>query len=79
MPDLRSLSLKQLRALSAVVRTGSVTQAAEELSVTPPAVTTHLKTLENLVGGAILERTSDGVSLTALGQELIHAAKRSTA
>lgn len=75
MPDLRSLSLKQLRALSAVVKTGSVTQAAQLLSVTPPAVTTHLKTLENLVSGAILEKTAEGVSPTALGLELLQAAE----
>ena len=75
MPDLRGLSLKQLRALSAVVKTGSVTQAAELLSVTPPAVTTHLKTLETLAGGPVLERSADGVTATALGRELVLAAE----
>ncbi|MEO1328872.1 MAG: LysR family transcriptional regulator [Pseudomonadota bacterium] len=75
MPDLRSLSLKQLRAFQAVARTGSVTQAAQQLSVTPPAITTHLKTLETLVGAPILERGAEGVSTTALGRELIHAAE----
>ena len=74
MPDLRSLSLKQLRALSAVVRTGSITQAAEELSVTPPAVASHLKTLESLVGGPMLQKSADGMAPTPLARELIHAA-----
>ncbi|MGF1622499.1 MAG: LysR family transcriptional regulator [Rhodomicrobiaceae bacterium] len=74
MSDLRSLSLKQLRAFAAVMKTGSVTQAAQQLSVTPPAITTHLKTLESLAGGPILERNADGVAPTALGRELIRVA-----
>ncbi|MCI4664607.1 MAG: LysR family transcriptional regulator [Neomegalonema sp.] len=73
MPDLRGLSLKQLRALSAVVRTGSITQAAQRLSVTPPAITTHLKTLDSLVGGQVIDRTPDGVFPTPLGQALLDA------
>jgi DNA-binding transcriptional LysR family regulator len=74
MHDLRSLSLKQLRAFAAVMKTRSVTQAAQQLSVTPPAITTHLKTLESLAGGPILERGSGEVAPTALGRELIRLA-----
>jgi len=74
MVDFRSLSLKQLRAFAATIRTGSVTQAAQTLFVTPPAVTTHLKSLEKIVGQAIYEKGADGPQPTEIGQELLEAA-----
>ena len=74
MVDLRSLSLKQLRAFTATIRTGSVTQAAQALFVTPPAVTTHLKSLEKIVGQAIYEKNAEGPEPTEVGQELLAAA-----
>ena len=74
MVDLRSLSLKQLRAFAATVRTGSVTQAAAALYVTPPAVTTHLKSLEKIVGQAIYGRNAEGPEPTEVGLELLQAA-----
>lgn len=74
MVDFRSLSLKQLRALAATLRNGSVTQAASALFVTPPAVTTHLKSLEKIAGQAIYSRTAEGLEATEVGQELLSAA-----
>lgn len=74
MVDLRSLSLKQLRAFAATIRTGSVTQAAQALYVTPPAVTTHLKSLEKIVGEAIYEKNAEGPEPTDVGHELLEAA-----
>ncbi|MGF1628571.1 MAG: LysR substrate-binding domain-containing protein [Kiloniellaceae bacterium] len=74
MVDLRSLSLKQLRAFAATMRTGSVTQAAQALFVTPPAVTTHLKSLERIVGQAIYQKNPEGPEPTEVGQELLEAA-----
>lgn len=75
MVDLRSLSLKQLRAFAATMRTGSVTQAAQALFVTPPAVTTHLKSLERIVGQAIYQKNPEGPEPTEVGQELLEAAE----
>lgn len=74
MVDLRSLSLKQLRALSAVLKSGSLTQAAQQLSVTPPAVTTHLKSLESFVGAPLFHRSSEGLAPTEMGRELLRLA-----
>jgi DNA-binding transcriptional LysR family regulator len=74
MADLRSLSLRQLRAFAATIRTGSVTAAAQELCVTPPAVTTQLKILERSVGAPIYTRDRDGLEATQVGQELLEAA-----
>lgn len=73
----KAVSLRQLRALAAVVRTGSLTAAAEALSVTPPAISTQLRTLEQNIGAPLLRRSRDGRSApTAQGLELLAATQR---
>lgn len=73
----KAVTLKQLRALAAVVRTGSLTAAAEALSVTPPAISTQLRTLEQNVGAALMRRGGDGRNApTAQGLELLAATQR---
>ena len=77
MVQERSITLKQLRALAAVMKNGSLTAAAEALSVTPPAISTQLRTLEQNVGAQLLRRGRDGrVSPTAQGAELLTATAR---
>ncbi len=72
MPHPKSITLKQLRALSAIVESGSITAAAGKLHVTPPAVSTQLKTLEDSVCAQVLKRGPDGkTSLTPVGEELM--------
>jgi DNA-binding transcriptional LysR family regulator len=75
MVDLRAVSLKQLRALAATARNRSVTGAARELHVTPPAITTQLKILEESVGAAIFDRAADGFAPTDVGRELLAASQ----
>jgi DNA-binding transcriptional LysR family regulator len=68
----KGITLKQLRALAAIVETGSITAAAGILHVTPPAVSTQLKTLEEAISGRVLNRGPDGrISLTPVGEELL--------
>jgi DNA-binding transcriptional LysR family regulator len=74
MPDLRDMTLRQLRALSATTRRGSVTGAARDLSVTPPAVTAQLKNLEALAGAPLFDRTLNGFAPTAVGEALLETA-----
>jgi LysR family glycine cleavage system transcriptional activator len=57
--------LKALRALEAAVRTGSLTGAAGELSITHSAVSQQIKTLEAHFGQALLVRGPRGVEPTA--------------
>lgn len=73
---MRSITLKQLRALAAVVSTGSVTAAAKLLSVTPPAVTQQMQLLESIVGIPIVERIDQSIRPTAAGRELLGAESR---
>jgi DNA-binding transcriptional LysR family regulator len=73
MADLRSVSFRQLRALSATVGQGSVTAAARVLGVTPPAITAQLKNLEALAGAPLFDR-ADGFKPTEVGRELLDTA-----
>lgn len=66
-PHPRSPPLNALRAFEASARLGGFTAAAQELSVTPGAVTAHIKTLEQHLGATLFERHAQGVRLTALG------------
>ncbi|MEQ1647821.1 MAG: LysR family transcriptional regulator [Hyphomicrobiaceae bacterium] len=71
----KNVSIRQLKALAATVRLNSVTEAARALGVTPPAISTQLKLLETIVGGAVLDRSSDRFILTEIGREVLDAAK----
>lgn len=63
-------SLNALRAFEAAARLGSFRQAADELMVTPGAVTAQIKALEAEYGAVLFERQAQGVRLTALGQRV---------
>ena len=62
-----SITLTQLRSFLAVMRTGSVTGAADELVVTQPSVSAAVTALSREVGTALLEREGRGVRPTAAG------------
>ena len=53
-----------------VAQKGSFTQAAETLGITKSAVSQQVKLLESELGIRVLNRTTRGVSLTALGEKL---------
>lgn len=69
-PRPKGPPLNALRAFEAASRLGGIAQAAEELCVTPGAVSQHIKALEAWAGVALFERRSQGVRLTAAGAEL---------
>ena len=58
------LDLRRLRVLRAVVRTGSVRAASEQLGYTPSAVSQHVTALERETGAVLLERAGRGVRAT---------------
>jgi DNA-binding transcriptional LysR family regulator len=69
------LDMRHLRALHAVVATGSVRGAAERLGYTPSAVSQHITALERQTATPLLEPAGRGVRPTAAGQLLArHAA-----
>lgn len=68
-PRPRDPPLNALRAFEAAARLGGFAAAAQELGVTPGAVTAHVKALEAALGAALFERTARGVRLTPLGEK----------
>ena len=62
--------LVALRAFDAAARLGSFREAAEELGVTPGAVSRHIKALEMRLGMRLFDRFNRSVVLTADGRRL---------
>jgi LysR family glycine cleavage system transcriptional activator len=62
--------LHSLRAFEAAARHLSFKKAAAELSVTPTAVSHHVRVLENTLGVQLFERHARYIELTAHGREL---------
>jgi len=75
-PALHRVTLKQLRALAAVVDAGTVSRAAEALHVTAPAITQQLQKLEACAGMPLFERTPEGIRATEAGSEMLSTAAR---
>lgn len=59
-----------------VAKTGSITQAAENLYMAQPNLSKAIKELEETLGIAIFRRTSKGVAPTAKGEEFLVYAKK---
>ncbi len=73
---LKNATFRQLSAFHAVSRLGSVSRAADELSLTQPAVSIQLKLLEESAGTPLLQREGRGVRLTEAGELLAQYAGR---
>ena len=76
MNFVRTLTLRQLQIFVVAARHLSYARAAEELHLTPPAVSMQLKQLEDNVGLPLFERMGRGVALTEAGELLVHHALR---
>ena len=63
--------LNAMRAFEAAARHVSFVAAADELNVTPGAISQHIKTLEDWAGTALFRRNAQGVELTASGASLV--------
>ena len=74
--QLRHLTIRQLRSLAALASKGSVTGASTQLGLTQPAVTQQLRQLQELAGLPLVQRTGDGMLLTAAGREVLTLASR---
>ena len=61
------MQLNELRTFLAIIETGSLIKASEQLNVTQSTVTARLKSLEGEIGQSLINRQKSGVSLTAAG------------
>jgi LysR family transcriptional regulator, glycine cleavage system transcriptional activator len=63
-------SLRSLQAFAAVARAGSVVAAADELAVTPSAISHLLRQLEQGLGVTLVRRKGHGLAMTSDGERL---------
>ena len=64
------MELRQLRIFEAVLRHGSVTEAAVALGLAPSSVSAQIRSLEAAVGVALFDRAARGMTPTAAGERL---------
>lgn len=65
------MELYQLRTFVVVAEEGNFTKAGSRVHATQPAVSAHIKALEEELGVRLFDRTPRGVELTVAGSELI--------
>lgn len=73
---MRGATLRQLRTFAAVARHGSFARAADEMHLTPPAVSMQIKELEDEVGLPLFDRGARSVTLTMPGEYLLVYVRR---
>src|ERR1041385_7912181 len=71
-----AMDTRQLRAFLAVVETGGISSAADQLGYAQSSVSDQLRTLERDLGVPVLSRTSVGTVPTEAGQRLLPYARR---
>jgi LysR family glycine cleavage system transcriptional activator len=64
-------TLNALRAFEAAARTGGFVAAADELGVTPAAISQHIRKLEDYFGKDLFQRLNNRVILTDAGQAIL--------
>ena len=69
------MDIQHLKAFIAVACTKNLTQAAEKLFLSQPAVSAQIKALESDVGTALFVRTNNGMQLTRAGEVLLPEAE----
>ena len=72
------MEIKGIRYFIAVAELGSISRAAEQLGMVQPALTRHIKQLEDEFGVQLLNRLPRGVQLTAVGREFLEHCRRIT-
>lgn len=70
-PRPKGPHLNALRAFESAGRLKSFVAAAQELNVTPGAISQHIKALEDWAQGRLFVRGTRGVQLSPLGEELL--------
>lgn len=73
------MELYQLRTFEAVAEEGQLKRASERLHLSQPAVSAHVKALEETLGVRLFARTSEGMELTAAGRSLLELARKTLA
>jgi DNA-binding transcriptional LysR family regulator len=64
------MQIEALRAFHETARLLSIRKAGEKLGVAPSSVSRHIKTLEQLFGASLIERSALGVTVTHAGERV---------
>ena len=69
------MNITHLKYAVEIARTGSITQAAENLYMSQPNLSKAIKEFESTLGFVVFKRTSKGIEPTQKGRELIERAR----
>jgi DNA-binding transcriptional LysR family regulator len=72
----QNIPIEIVRTVVAISETGSLSKAGDRLGLSQPAISSQIKRLQNLVGGALFVRTANGTTTTELGKLALHQARR---
>ena len=70
------MDILQLEIFASIARTFNFSRTAEQFFITQPAVSHHMKSLENSLGVKLIERSSHAVALTEEGEEFLPYVKQ---
>src|SRR6185503_8457888 len=71
---MSTFDMRRLRYFLKIAESGSLTRAAEELRVAQPALSHHMRALEDEFGVQLIVRGSRGVQMTDAGARLAREA-----
>jgi DNA-binding transcriptional LysR family regulator len=71
-----SIPTDLLRTFVAICELGSFTKAAHLFGLTQPAVSSHMRRLESIIGADLIEKSLSGVTLTDCGTDVLRHARR---
>src|SRR5437899_10061293 len=74
--DKANIPTDLLRTFVAICELGSFTKAAHLFGLTQPAVSSHMRRLESIIGTDLLEKSLSGVTLTDCGADVLRHARR---
>lgn len=72
---MKNVTLKQFRYFEALARHGHFGRAADDCSISQPALSMQIKALEEELGAALFERGRRQVRLTSFGEEIARRAR----
>lgn len=70
------MTLKQLKYIITVAEIGNITEAAKELFISQPSLTSAIKELENEYQITIFNRSNKGIEVTPFGDEFLGYARQ---
>ncbi len=72
----KDITMQQIEALILLIEEGSFSRAARRMFLTQPAITKHIRNLEEALGIKVANRSNMGISLTPEGQVFYEYAKK---